>query len=584
MREAEFALAAGRYHYAADLLAVFPEKNAEPKDVARAAKVGADLKTAMERYDTARRLLGNLLDAVSGRHAVNPLLAVGGGAAAATWKPAREVAPQALQLAAAAGQVFAELHPDTALRIETFVTLAVQDERERAAGKAPTKKPDELIATAISGWAQGRAGATPNVEAALKVWDARDQILAYQRADMPAERAAILRRFKTGKPLEIPQLAQIISLLPPAEPEDLANRTGKPLAVGKGTAGGVHRRKSAPAPGHAVGIDYLVKLPPEYHHGRAYPVLIVLTNSGLDAENVLGPLMSESEKHGYIVVAPEWTNEFDRGGWQWHGEDHVYVTAVLRDAVRHFTVDNDRVFLCGVADGANMAMDVGTSHPDLFAGVIPMSPVPKWAGHFIEYWRNAQKLPFYIVTGELAGNSVQNLKNIFLKWMPHGYPAVMTIYKGRGIEWFVAETPTIFEWMSRKTRANGTATLALGTYRQPWMMLRDSDNRFYWLQADKVVTGRSGGAITPAELQGDVRGNNFIDVRCRGVKQLTIWLSSDMIDWANPVRVQINGSIPREWPRPKVVEPDLEVLLEDYYQRGDRRMLFLNKLEFSKIP
>jgi hypothetical protein len=28
------------------------------------------------------------------------------------------------------------------------------------------------------------------------------------------------------------------------------------------------------------------------------------------------------------------------------------------------------------------------------------------------------------------------------------------------------------------------------------------------------------------------------------------------------------------------MQPDLQVLLEDYHDRGDRRMLFLNKLEF----
>ena len=143
-----------------------------------------------------------------------------------------------------------------------------------------------------------------------------------------------------------------------------------------------------------------MKLPPEYHHGRAYPILIVLTHAGINAEEILSPLINESEKNGYIVIAPEWNGLFGKGGWQWRGEDHVYVTAALRDAVRHFTVDNDRVFLMGVADGANMAMDIGMSHPDLFAGVVPMAPIPKWQNMFIHYWANAQKLPFYVVTGE----------------------------------------------------------------------------------------------------------------------------------------------------------------------------------------
>ena len=49
-----------------------------------------------------------------------------------------------------------------------------------------------------------------------------------------------------------------------------------------------------------------------------------------------------------------------------------------------------------------------------------------------------------------------------------------------------------------------------------------------------------------------------------------------------PVRVQINGSLPDGQPRVgRQLQPNLEILLEDYYARGDRRMLFLNKLEFN---
>ncbi|VTR94943.1 Uncharacterized protein OS=Planctomyces maris DSM 8797 GN=PM8797T_05990 PE=4 SV=1: Abhydrolase_6 [Gemmata massiliana] len=581
-REAEKALAAGRYKYAAEVLAIFPEKTADSKEVARAAKVGAELKTGQERHDTARRVLNGLVDDVGGKRPLNALVAVGGGLAQGAWKPEKAVTSQALELATAGAQVIEELHPDSAIRIETFVTLATQAERERAAGKEPTKKPDELVATAISGWAMGRNGATPNVESALKIWTARQLVLAFQRGESQASRNDALARYRKNANLDIPQLAQIISLLPPAEPEDLENRTGKPLSIGKSVPGGVYQRKSMPAPGHATGIDYIVKLPPEYHHGRAYPVLIVLTHAGVNPEDVLGPLMTESERNGYIVVAPEWTNQFGKG-WQWNPDDHVYVTAVLRDAVRHFTVDNDRVFLCGVGEGANMAMDVGASHPDLFAGVIPMAPIPKWGSFFIETWRNAQKLPFYVVTGELAGQSLPNLRSIFERWTRNGFPAVMTIYKGRGIEWYASEATTIFDWMSRKTRVNGTATLALGANRQSWAMLREHDNRFYWLQADKVVVGKNGGAVVPALMQGDVRGN-LIDLKCDKVKHLTVWLSADMIDWAKPVKVQINAAVPSAWPKAKVIAPSLDVLLEDYFERGDRRMLFLNKLELKTGP
>src|SRR5207302_8939067 len=56
-REAELSLAAGRYQYTRDLLKNFPETTANAKEVARVARVTADLKTGQERYDSGRKML-----------------------------------------------------------------------------------------------------------------------------------------------------------------------------------------------------------------------------------------------------------------------------------------------------------------------------------------------------------------------------------------------------------------------------------------------------------------------------------------------------------------------------------------------
>jgi hypothetical protein len=53
-----------------------------------------------------------------------------------------------------------------------------------------------------------------------------------------------------------------------------------------------------------------------------------------------------------------------------------------------------------------------------------------------------------------------------------------------------------------------------------------------------------------------------------------------MIDWTKPVRVSMNNQAVYGW-KPKVIDPDIEVLLDDYATRGDRRMLFLARLSFK---
>ncbi len=581
--EAELALPAGRYKYTSELLATFPEKLATAQQKGRVAKVAAELKTNLERYQTGRRLLRSITDSATGRGALNPLVALGSGLASASWKSPKQAPARLMALAAAAEQVSAELHPDSALRIETFVTLAAQAEREKHYGREPTKKPEELLATAVSGWARGKNGATPNPDDAWKLWQARELVLAYQRAENQNERNAMLADFQRTPAVQVEVLAQLISLLPPAEPEDLENRTGKPVNV-RGKDAGVYRRTTRPAPGFASGIDYLVRLPSEYHHGRTYPVLIVLTHTGIEADELIAPIIPEADKNGYILVVPEWTGAFNKGGWQWQGNDHVWVTAALRDAVRHFTVDNDRVFLLGVGEGANMAMDVGMSHPDLFAGIIPMCPFPNWTGLFIQYWKNAQKLPFFVISGEMDVAGAKLLKLLYDRWTRYGFPSIWSVYKGRGVEWFPSETPVLFDWMGRKSRATPAATLKDVTKlgRQRWQIMRETDNHFYWLQADSAHPGRNGGAIVPATITGDIAGNNTVRVGCVKVGHVTVWLSSDLIDWTRPVRVTINGVIPNGFPRQgKAVQPSLEVLLADYSNRGDRRMLFLNKLDFQ---
>ena len=481
------------------------------------------------------------------------------------------------------------MHPDSVHRIEIFINLAEQVEREKLQGRDPTKKPEELLATVASGWAKGKNGATPDTSLALRIWSARDTVLDYQRSDDLNRRNEILGDFRREKPVPIDELGQIVSLLPPAEPESLNARAGTLVPAGNGIPAGVYRRNTAFLPEFPAGIPYFVKLPPEYHHGRAYPVLMVLANPHIDAEQMLGSLAHEADRNGYIMIAPDWTSQFAKG-WQWKGDDHIYVTAVLRDAIRHFCIDNDRVFLFGVADGGNMAMDVGMSHPDLFAGVLAMGPAPKWQNMFMDYWRNAQKLPVYVVTGELAGESVSILRRMFGEWMPKGFPGMLVLYKGRGVEWYGSELPVMFDWMGRKKRANGVATLALGNQPRPaWATMRESDNRFYWLGVDKIANARlidnvrPGRVVIPATIQGDITGNNTIRITTLGITRVSVWLSQDLIDWRKKVFVNINGQAARGY-RPKVLEPDLSLLLEDYRERGDRRSLVLGRLEFPTSP
>ncbi len=98
-----------------------------------------------------------------------------------------------------------------------------------------------------------------------------------------------------------------------------------------------------------------------------------------------------------------------------------------------------------------------------------------------------------------------------------------------------------------------------------------------------MIDNIKGNIINPATIQGDITGDNRIAIRTLGVTRLSVFLTRDLIDWDKDVKVSINGSAPPGY-RAKKLEQDLKVLLEDYRERGDRRVLVLGKLEFSNIP
>ena len=66
IKEADAALGAGRYNYAAEVLAAFQESIADARQRDEATKLLAHLKATRERYESGRRLLRHLLDEVTG--------------------------------------------------------------------------------------------------------------------------------------------------------------------------------------------------------------------------------------------------------------------------------------------------------------------------------------------------------------------------------------------------------------------------------------------------------------------------------------------------------------------------------------
>jgi pimeloyl-ACP methyl ester carboxylesterase len=404
--------------------------------------------------------------------------------------------------------------------------------------------------------------------------------LKYQKTDDDATRAQLLRDYQTvlSRALAPDEMAQLISLLPPPDPyPDIS-----PEPVELQTRLPWKPRKN---------VTYLLQLPPEYHHGRSCPVLIALPQAGEQPRLMLERCGEPASKFGYILVVPDWKRQ--GAAYHYTAEENSAVTDVLLDLRRRFQVDSDRVFLLGFGEGATMAFDVGLSHPDMFAGVIPVCPAFRFYAQ--SYWRNGQYLPFYVVVGDQARELNKKVFEMFRKqWVPRGFPWLLVQYRGRGLEWFQGEIPFIFDWMEhkrdryRRARAvpdlgklAGAASLSL-----EFQSMRKTDNHFYWLSSDGISdkslndpTNWSNN-VYPASFQGNVfLEQNNINATVHNLRKLTVWLGRDMIDFTKPVTINVNGVAHL---MNKKIDPSLPALMEDFYNRGDRQRLFFAKVDVNR--
>ncbi len=484
----------------------------------------------------------------------------------------------------AAKTISKDLNVDTLPRLETFLVYAQQYQRDLQEQRKLSHSAEGIMALALSGWVLGDAAAEPEAKTALLLWQVRQLLLAYHQEGDDGKRGQQIQTLVQSKAVTVEILARVIGLLPPPLPHEVSSTLVTKLEI--------------ELPQGGIGGTYYVQLPPEYHAQRAYPVLLLL-HGGREKANVLITRWSAlAAQQGFILAAPVWGSGI-RPMYQHSNKEHTVVLDCLRDLRRRFQVDSDRVFLFGWEQGADMAYDVGLSHPDQFAGVLPMNGNPRYFAQ--KYWPNGQYLPFYVVEGDMNGLNPKANRTLFKDWIRWNYPAMYLEYKGRGSEWFEGELPLMMDWMARKKRAQPQRELGRAGVTvisgEEFKTMRHGDNRFYWLSTEAINDSCINSSqnwnprCSPATLQGStLLGNrlavkagaksadiwNQINVRTSGVKQVSIWLGPNHIDFSKPLLLRVNS---QQVGRTALVTPSWQTLLEDLFLQGDRQRLFVARID-----
>ncbi|MFV0446682.1 MAG: hypothetical protein ACK5Q5_24180 [Planctomycetaceae bacterium] len=471
---------------------------------------------------------------------------------------------EAARVAAIRAAVERELNYDSLPRLAPFL-------RDSAAANLTAS---EKLALAYSAWVIGPSYADTSLATAMSLWDARFLVLQYLHPDTDyGDRQLLQDRLLKTEGISVPAIARMVPLLP------------SPMEFPVSPSVTVQSVEVSPTLDRSTTVRYTVIVPPEYNPARSYPAIVVLRPEGRSAESAATQWGGTPEKpglaarRGYVVIAPEYApdaaSKYDYGR-----EAHEAVLTSLFDVRLRINIDSDRVFLTGSGMGGDAAYDLGLSHPDLWAGVMPFTGFFDHAAKLLK--DNAPQLPFYAVGGERDRDTLNANAAAFDSRMRRGWDFIYCEYKQRGYEPYMEEFPRLFDWMERHRRPRN-----LKEFKHTFV--RDFENRMGWLkwvgpppQVTKPIVwgkdspGRRSMTVEARIPQVDPPNDQTLFIARQPCKHTVVWLSPDLVDYERRLKVNIGATTPfREFP-----EPDLGVLLDNLRERGDRQMLFWTKLEF----
>ena len=450
----------------------------------------------------------------------------------------------------------------------------------------PAMANDRKLALALSGWFLGEGSATDNLAVALSIQKVRDLVVAYLRSANAAEREEILQQIEQQEGGTPNYLAKIVGhIKPPLETEGATQLAARGFRIQIDTV-----------PFGSVVYD--VQLPDEYDPYRRYPTIVTLDGESSTPEQQIdwwcGAVDEDSNlrkglatrKHGYIVIAPHWSR-VDQRSYEFSFSEHQKVLASLRDALRRFAIDTDRVFLSGFSMGGDAAWDIALAHPDLWAGVIPIVATAyggrKDSPRYIsQYNEHAVYVPQYFVIGEMDGDNLALNQPEFDRYLSRagfrssetGYDTMIVEYRGRGHEHFYEEIHRLFEWMGNHERSRPDS-YSCKTMR-PW------DTFFWSLEIDQLpektladpLDWPNSARPSTSELRRIETTNRLAVTTAAG--ELTMWLSPECIDFDREAIISVNGKKNRV-----ELAGSVRDLLEDVRTRGDRLHPYWQKLNLE---
>ena len=287
-------------------------------------------------------------------------------------------------------------------------------------------------------------------------------------------------------------------------------------------------------------------------------------------------------------------------------QSDAYLLAVVEEAAFRFNIDPDRVCIAGQSMGGFGAFHVVQTIGDRFATV--GCHAGAWYYAFFEGLRSVD---FYLMQGSrdfvpgerprftertfarmahavLSGYHIQHsyvehegghsfsdplARECFLGFLDHAprqrreaYPLEIATCSHKGA--FRLYDAPHWHWLTVHRTHYGTVEIDHLQPTEPIASYCTTDFRHYTVR------------VPAGTVHARNHGDNCLDLQARNVEEMTVWLSREMVDFTEPVRITVNGEVAFD----DAVAPSLRAALESHDRRRDPGMLFEARVDLTLKP
>ena len=363
--------------------------------------------------------------------------------------------------------------------------------------------------------------------------------------------------------------------------------------------------------GAGVLFENVVEVPLEYAATRAWPLRVQLhggvmrrsqatVGGGADLEGEdastgggRAPSLSRRRQENRIPGEPQiyvFPSGSGDAAW-WHAHQVDNILRVVDRVKRRYNVDESRVYLTGISDGGTGTYYMAMRDPTVWSAFLPLNGSIKVLGNpslRVDgelYANNLVNRPLYIVNGgrdplypaDHIATHVEVFKTLGVPLVFRPQPDA-----GHDTSWWQYERGLFEQFVKQKPRSAYPEKLSWETERT------DRFNRVDWLMIDRLGSGSSDGKFEAIDVFEHKRPSGRVDITrngnkfvatSRGVRQFTLLLSPDSIDFGQPVTVTVNGKLIVEGS----LQKDAAVLLKWAARDADRSRLYAAELKVQ-IP